>query len=151
MDSLIRDLSKDDKELLTFSGTEPDIFRLYIQWLYHNKLPCQSSATLDPNTADNAEYLHLAKAYVLGHVLEDPRFRHVVLGALEDKNSPNQARPSCWLPLPWLVDYIYNEGYGFPALQDVPTSVLDWQTNREVPVEMDMLRMIYEVVSDRAI
>lgn len=36
----------------------------------------------------------------------------------------------------------------FPSMADVPVRVVDWRTNREVAVDLDMLQMVYQVLPD---
>ena len=66
---------KEAKEgVVSLPEDEPEIFKLYLQWLYNDTIPCEEKG---PDHADHVEeYLRLSKAYVLGDKLQDGDFQN---------------------------------------------------------------------------
>jgi hypothetical protein len=90
---------------IRFPDDDPDIFRLYIHWLYSRTLPCRND---EPGRAGNAEYVLLAKAYVLGDKLQDGRFQDTAIDAIIQKASSPAKDGQQWLPVGSAVGWIYD-------------------------------------------
>ncbi|KKP05528.1 hypothetical protein THAR02_02345 [Trichoderma harzianum] len=58
---------------------DPEVFEVYLHWLYFETLPVRNDS---PGSEGNAEYAQLAKAYVLGELLQDVNFKDAVLDAI---------------------------------------------------------------------
>src|SRR5204862_7738693 len=84
---------------------DPDIFRLYLHWLYRGTLPCRRE---EPGHPGNIEYIQLAKAYVLGDKLQDGRFQDTTVDAIIKKASSPARDGLQWLPVGSAVRCIYD-------------------------------------------
>lgn len=61
---------------------EPDIFALYVHWLYCGTLPVFCD---EPGPPSRAEYLDLVKVYILGDKIVDFRFQNAAIDAILEK------------------------------------------------------------------
>lgn len=86
---------------------EPDIFTIYLHWLYFGTLPVLHNASGSGSDRGN-EDLEIAKAYVLGDRLIDTKFQNAVIDAIIEKNSSNLLNRNNWCPSGKVIEYIYN-------------------------------------------
>lgn len=63
----------------------PDTFEIYQHWLYFGTVPTRDD---ESSKTDEAEYLQLAEAYVLGDKLGDGNFKDVIIDAMLHKSLP---------------------------------------------------------------
>lgn len=61
----------------------PDTFEIYQHWLYSGTVPTRDD---DLDQMDDAEYLQLAEAYILGDKLRDGNFQDVIIDAMLHKS-----------------------------------------------------------------
>lgn len=98
-------LSHDWKEArsrtISLNSDEPEIFRLYMHWLYRGTLPTRIASR--NAIVDNKEYLQLSKAYVLGDKLQDGHFTDAVMDAIIDKSSE-----MLFCPNNDMISYVYD-------------------------------------------
>ncbi|XHF97178.1 hypothetical protein AWENTII_000779 [Aspergillus wentii] len=83
---------------------EPNIFTLYLHWLYYGALPVYCDK---PGLAGNSEYLELAKAYVLGDKLLDSKFQDTVIDAIIEKSLSKAKDGASWYPVGEVIEYVY--------------------------------------------
>lgn len=84
---------------------DPELFDLYLHWLYSQTLLAQNDS---PGHAGNAEYLQLAKAYVLGDMIQDAKFKDAVLDAMLFKSRSLASDGKYWYPVGPVIRYIYD-------------------------------------------
>ncbi|KAI9928693.1 hypothetical protein MW887_001910 [Aspergillus wentii] len=106
---------------------EPNIFTLYLHWLYYGALPVYCDK---PGLAGNSEYLELAKAYVLGDKLLDSKFQDTVIDAIIEKSLSKAKDGASWYPVgevidDWLRDYNEPENVPQPFLLKLASKLLD--------------------------
>lgn len=75
-----------------------------MHWLYHHALPVRNGNT---GPDGNTEYLLLAKAYVLGDLLQDGKFKDAALDAVIVKASSEASDGQHWYPIGPVIRYIY--------------------------------------------
>lgn len=80
---------------------EPEIFGIYVHWLYYEKLPVSCN---EPSS----EYLNLMKAYTLGDKLLDTKFQDTVIDAIVDKSVTPAQTGACWYPTDEEVEFAFN-------------------------------------------
>ncbi|KAL7936955.1 hypothetical protein V8C35DRAFT_332213 [Trichoderma chlorosporum] len=93
-------------EPVALKEEDPEIFEVYVHWLYFGTLPVQNDK---PGLEGNAEYVQLAKAYVLGDFLVDVNFKNAVMDTMfikshsmaSDGRRPHPAGP--------VIRYIYEK------------------------------------------
>ena len=73
--------SRSEHRVVDLTDEDPDIFKLYLHWLYFKTMPTVATKCL---TNNNPEYVALAKCYVLGEKLMDNGFKNAVVDALLD-------------------------------------------------------------------
>ncbi|PNP41617.1 hypothetical protein TGAMA5MH_06546 [Trichoderma gamsii] len=83
---------------------DPEVFEIYLHWLYFEKFPVQNDS---PGLEGNTEYVQLAKAYVLGEMLQDVNFRDAVLDAILVKSRSKASDGQNWFPVGPAIRYIY--------------------------------------------
>ncbi|QPG93801.1 hypothetical protein C2857_002715 [Epichloe festucae Fl1] len=91
--------------------TEHDaqVFRTYMHWLYLDKLAVRNDA---PGFVGNEEYIHLAKAYVLGDFLSDGQFKDAVMDAILEKSTTTASDGRTWYPVGPVIRHIYDNTLG---------------------------------------
>lgn len=94
-------------DTLKLPEVEPDIFAIYLHWLYFGTLPVLHNAS-GPGSDPGNEDLELAKAYVLGDRLIDTKFQNAVVSAIVEKNSANLLSINNWCPSGEVIEYVYN-------------------------------------------
>ena len=83
---------------------DPESFQLYLHWLYRRTLPTRID---EPGYSGNAEYLQLAKAYILRDRLQDGSFQDVILDAIVNKCRTRANDGSTWFPVGPVIEHIY--------------------------------------------
>lgn len=76
-----------------------------MHWLYNRKLAVRND---EPGSIGNEEYIHLAKAYVLGDFLSDSHFKDAVLDAILEKSTSTASDGQKWNPVGPVIRYIYD-------------------------------------------
>ncbi|GAB0134623.1 hypothetical protein EsDP_00002988 [Epichloe bromicola] len=101
----------DESKTRTIELREHDaqIFRTYMHWLYLRKLAVRNDA---PGSVGNEEYIHLAKAYVLGDFLSDGHFKDAVLDAILEKSTTWASDGQIWSPVGPVIRHIYDNTLG---------------------------------------
>jgi hypothetical protein len=89
---------------VTLKEEDPEVFEVYQHWLYFEKLPVQNDS---PALEGNTEYVQLAKAYVLGEMLQDVIFKDAVLDAILAKSRSKASDGQSWFPVGPAIRYIY--------------------------------------------
>lgn len=84
---------------------DPEIFQIYVHWLYRHALPVRIDR---PGIDGNAEYLRLAKAYVLGDMLLDGSFQDAALDAILEKTHSKANDGRRWYPVGPVIEVIYD-------------------------------------------
>ncbi|CAG9989478.1 unnamed protein product [Clonostachys byssicola] len=84
---------------------DPDVFHIYTQWLYHDTFPVRVDK---PGVEGNAEYLLLAKAYVLGDMLQDGNFKDAILDAMVEKTESKLSNDTTLFPVGPVIRHIYD-------------------------------------------
>lgn len=90
---------------LTLKEEDPEVFEIYLHWLYCQTLPVQND---NPGFEGNTEYVQLAKAYVLGEMLQDVDFKDTVLDAILIKSRSKASDGQTWFPVGPAIRYIYD-------------------------------------------
>ncbi|KAK5989880.1 hypothetical protein PT974_08142 [Cladobotryum mycophilum] len=102
-------LSGDWKEAedgrVRLEGDSPDVFEIYLHWLYRRTLPVRIDS---PGHEGNFEYLQLAKAYVLGDMLQADTFRDAAIDAIIKKATTKALDGATWFPVGNVIRYIYD-------------------------------------------
>lgn len=83
---------------------DPNTFEIYQHWLYCGTIPTRD----DGIGRTNAEYLQLAKAYVLGDKLRDGNFKDVVIDAMQLRSRSIYADGKCYFPGECSIRCIYD-------------------------------------------
>ncbi|RDW92790.1 uncharacterized protein DSM5745_00112 [Aspergillus mulundensis] len=79
LDEEVSCLENDFKEKkIELPDEDPEIWALYVHWAYLGSIPTKA----DKESIKDVEYLELAKAYVLGEVIESPGFCNSVIDAI---------------------------------------------------------------------
>ncbi|KAM0515288.1 hypothetical protein ACHAPE_006245 [Trichoderma viride] len=89
---------------VTLKEEDPEVFEVYQHWLYFENLPVQNDS---PGLEGNTEYVQLAKAYVLGEMLQDVNFKDAVLDAILAKSRSKASDGQRWFPVGPAIRYIY--------------------------------------------
>ncbi|KAK2598094.1 hypothetical protein QQS21_005805 [Conoideocrella luteorostrata] len=84
---------------------DAEVFRTYLYWLHLHKLAVRND---EPGFAGNEEYIHLAKAYVLGDFLSDFEFKDAVLDAILEKSNSEAHDGRKWNPVGPVIRHIYD-------------------------------------------
>lgn len=84
---------------------DSETFQVYLHWLYYHVLPVRVDS---PGLDGNAEYLQLAKAYVLGDMFLDGDFKDAVIDAIIDKSTSKASDGQYWYPVGPVIRYIYD-------------------------------------------
>ncbi|KAG7411266.1 hypothetical protein ACKAV7_009815 [Fusarium commune] len=90
--------------LVRLERDDPDVFSVYLHWLYYHTLPVRVD---EPGVVGNAEYMQLAKAYILGDMLQDGSFQDAVMDAMMDKTASEAADGKRWYPVGPVIRLIY--------------------------------------------
>lgn len=93
------------KRSVNLGEEDPELFDLYLHWLYSQTLLAQNDS---PGHAGNVEYLQLAKAYVLGDMIQDAKFKDAVLDAMLFKSRSLASDGKYWYPVGPVIRYIYD-------------------------------------------
>ena len=88
-----------------FEEDNPNVFQLYLHWLYRGTLPIRNDA---PGRIGNAEYECLAEAYVLGDKLQDGDFQDVIVDTIVDKCSSKASDGRSWFPVGPAIQHVYD-------------------------------------------
>lgn len=99
------DWSESKSRSVRLANEEPEVFHLYMQWLYRDTLPVRNDS---PGLEGNAEYLQLAKAYVLGDLLQDGNFKDAVLDAMIERTTSKLSDGKMWFPVGPVIRHIYD-------------------------------------------
>ncbi|CAH0030527.1 unnamed protein product [Clonostachys rhizophaga] len=99
------DWSESRSRSVRLADEDPEIFHIYTQWLYHDTFPVQIDS---PGVKGNAEYLLLAKAYVLGDLLQDGNFKDAVLDAMIEKTTSRLSDGKTLFPVGPVIRHIYD-------------------------------------------
>lgn len=91
--------------LVRLESEDPAVFQVYMHWLYRNTLPVRIDS---PGSVGNAEYMQLAKAYVLGDFLQDGSFKDAVLDAFLEKRLSYATDGQQWNPCGPVIRHIYD-------------------------------------------
>ncbi|KUL85134.1 hypothetical protein ZTR_06255 [Talaromyces verruculosus] len=84
---------------------EPEIFGIYVYWLYYGTLPVYCDK---PGPPANQEYLKLVKAYTLGDKLMDTGFQNAAIDAIVEKSTSKTLDEHEWFPVTEVVEFAYN-------------------------------------------
>lgn len=96
---------EESQEPIHLPEDDPDVFQVYLHWLYTNTLPTRINTS---GWIGNAEYIQLAKAYVLGDKLQDGDFQDVVIDMIVDKCKWQSIDGGKWYPAGEIVQKIYD-------------------------------------------
>ncbi|KAK1249986.1 hypothetical protein MKX08_009989 [Trichoderma sp. CBMAI-0020] len=107
---------------VTLQEEDPDVFEVYQHWLYFEKLAVQNDK---PGLEGNIEYVQLAKAYVLGEMLQDVNFKDAVLDAILIKSRSKASDGRTWFPVGPAIRCIYE---GTPASSAARRLLVDLYT-----------------------
>lgn len=83
---------------------EPEIFAIYVHWLYYATVPVVCGETGDMR---DIEYLNLAKAYTLGDKLMDVKFQDATIDAIVETSQVGLVDGLRWYPGTGVVQYVY--------------------------------------------
>ncbi|KAF2175249.1 hypothetical protein K469DRAFT_611324, partial [Zopfia rhizophila CBS 207.26] len=100
-----RDWKESKQRLVHLEDDDPDMFQLYLHWLYRGTLPVRID---EPGPVGNSEYLQLAKAYILGDKLQDGDFKDVVIHAIIDKCKSKASDGRHWFPVGVILRCVYD-------------------------------------------
>jgi len=95
--------ARPDPRVVDLSDEEPEVFGIYIHWLYFRTFPTVTTVDLGPNSP---EALLLCKCYIMGDKLMDPTFKNATLKALVDATH-NQPHCNPRIPGPGSIKSIY--------------------------------------------
>jgi hypothetical protein len=84
--------------VVDLSDEMPDIFEVYLHWLYFKTFPTIQDQ--DP------EYMELGQCYVLGEKLLDVKFKNAVIDAMSDVLE-NQPEDDVFIPGPLTIETVY--------------------------------------------
>jgi hypothetical protein len=84
---------------------DPEVFQVYLHWLYYHTLPVRIDS---PGLDGNVEYLRLAKAYIMGDMLQDGNFKDAVLDAMAEKGKSKASDGNHWHPVGPVIRAIYD-------------------------------------------
>lgn len=131
-----------EERLVQLKSDSPDVFSVYLHWLYYHTLPVQID---EPGLAGNAEYMQLANAFILGDMLQDGSFQDAVMDAMMDKTVSEAADGRKWYPVGPVIRLIYENTLGSSKarlfLVDMYTFyghgfwLLDWAVQEDLPKE----------------
>jgi hypothetical protein len=76
--------SRPEPRLIDLTDQDPEIFKIYLHWLYFKTFPTVLTENSATNTTSNTEFVTLGKCYVMGEMLMDIGFKNAVLDALLD-------------------------------------------------------------------
>ncbi|KAH7184112.1 hypothetical protein BKA60DRAFT_644336 [Fusarium oxysporum] len=93
-----------EDRLVRLESDDPDVFSIYLHWLYYHTLPVRID---EPGLAGNAEYMQLANAFILGDMLQDGNFQDTVMDAMMDKTASEAADGKHWYPVGPVIRLIY--------------------------------------------
>lgn len=94
--------SEANSGVVDLSDEIPDIFEVYLHWLYFKTL----STVQNQRPSSNTEYMELAQCYILGEKLLDVKFKNAVIDAMIDVLR-NQPEDDLFIPGPLTVEIIY--------------------------------------------
>lgn len=89
---------------IVLDDVDASIFQIYVSWLYRAQLPVRIDA---PGHEGNAEYLALARAYVLGDRLQDVAFCDACIDTMIIKSQTPAADGHSWNPVGPVIACIY--------------------------------------------
>lgn len=98
--------TESESRSVKFEDQDPEVFQLYLNWLYRERLPVRNDS---PGHDGNAEYIQLAKAYVLGDFLQDRKFKNAVIDSMISKASTLASDGARWYPVGEVLGIIYSE------------------------------------------
>jgi hypothetical protein len=90
---------------IRLDDVDASTFAIYVSWLYRAELPVRIDA---PGLEGNAEYLAVARAYVLGDRLRDVAFCDACVDAMIVKAQTKATDGLVWHPVGPVIAYIYN-------------------------------------------
>ena len=145
-----------NERLISLSHEEPDIFAIYLNWLYRGTLPTRID---EPGLIGNEEYLKLAKAYGLADRLLDQAFKNAVMDAFIDKTSSKTSDGHRWYPVGSVIRCIYENtpesSKGRTLLVDIYAEnarkdwLTDWATREDLPKQflLDLILRLFDISS----
>jgi hypothetical protein len=99
------DWKESQQRTIHLPDDEPEIFALYVHWLYYGTLPvfCDESGL-----PGNSEYLNLVKAYVLGDKILDSRYQDAAIDAIVEKCQSKAQDGANWFPVGEVIRYAFD-------------------------------------------
>ncbi|KOS18473.1 hypothetical protein ESCO_000116 [Escovopsis weberi] len=86
-------------------ATDAATFEVFLHWLYRRALPVRIDS---PGHEGNAEYLALARAWVLGDMVQADGFRDAAADAMIRKAASKAADGATWFPVGGVIRYVYD-------------------------------------------
>jgi hypothetical protein len=82
--------TRSDPRVINLSNEDPEIFKIYLNWLYCKTLPTVVASKEESESEPESEYILLSKSYVMGERLMDTGFKDALLDAFADcvENQP---------------------------------------------------------------
>ena len=81
-----------NERLIRLPEDEPEIFEIYMCWLYHKRIPTIRQEPADGST----EYLRLIKAYIFGDKIQAKGFQNVIIDAMIEKKEDKDKEGPFW-------------------------------------------------------
>ncbi|GIJ92550.1 hypothetical protein Asppvi_001828 [Aspergillus pseudoviridinutans] len=100
--AMAHDWKESQQRTIHLPDDEPEIFAVYMHWLYRRTLPVFCN---EPGLPGTSEYLDLVKAYVLGFKILDLRFRDSTIDAIVEKSESEARDGRCPCPSGEVVKY----------------------------------------------
>jgi hypothetical protein len=99
------DWKESQQRTIHLPDDEPEIFALYVHWLYYGTLPVFCD---EPGLPGNSEYLNLVKAYVLGDKILDSRYQDEAIDAIVEKCQSKAQDGANWFPVGEVIRYAFD-------------------------------------------
>jgi hypothetical protein len=100
------DWQESEQRSVKLEEDDPNIFRLYLDWLYRGTIPFQVHNAKQIECYPAHIYMEHVKAYVLGDKLQDGNFTDTVKDAMIGMSC--SFLNDQWLPSPAAITYIYS-------------------------------------------
>lgn len=149
------DWKESGERLIRLREHSPDVFMIYLHWLYYHTLPVRID---EPGPTGNAEYLQLADAFILGDMLQDGGFQDAVMDAMMDKTESTATDGRKWYPVGPVIRSVYENTLPSSKarlfLVDIYTMrgqgswLTDWATQEDLPKEF-LLDLAVSVLNRR--
>ncbi|KAF4470689.1 BTB POZ domain containing [Fusarium albosuccineum] len=115
-----------DEGLVRLESDSPDVFNVDMQWLYYRTIPVPID---EPGIRGNAEYILLAKAFVLEDMLQDGGFQDAVMDAMVDKTPSEASDGQKWFPV---IRFIYEKHARIIQSETVPRRCIHIPRTRQL-------------------